>query len=222
MGEGLMNPQPAFGRRMMIAGGMALLAAPATAAVPPTGRIAFDVIRQGTRIGSHALTFTPSRTRLDVAIEVDITVRLLSITVYSYSLRGMERWQDGQLVEAASNTQDGGDKSFMRAIRRDGRLHVEGSHGKPYIAPAGSICATHWNPRQLDAPMVNVQDGELLDFKVAPRGTQLIEARGRKVEARHFALTGPAAMELWYDQQQVWSQLRAVVRDGSIVEYRAV
>lgn len=222
MGEGVIVPHPAIGRRGLLAGGLALLSVPAAAAVPESRRIAFDVMRNGSRIGTHVLTFAPAANRLEVAIEVDIEVKMMAIVLYRYALRGRERWQDGVLVEASSDTQDGKDKDFMRAVRRDGRLHVEGSHGPPYLAPPGSICASHWNPKQLEAPMVNVQNGELLDFKVAPRGTQLIEARGQRVEASHYALSGPSTMELWYDRQQVWSQLRAVVRDGSTVDYRAV
>lgn len=222
MGEGSTRTQAALGRRAMLAGGAALLAAPAWAGMPDSRRIAFDVVRNGSRIGGHVLTFSPSGNRLDVGIAVDIEVKMMSLVLYRYSLRGRERWEDGILVEASAETQDGSDKAFMRAVRRDGRLQVEGSHGKPYTAPEGSLVASHWNPAQMKAPMINVQDGELLDFKVASRGTEGIEVRGRRIDATHYGLTGPGTLDLWYDQRQVWSQLRSVVRDGSTVEYRAV
>lgn len=222
MGEGATRTHPELGRRSLLAGGLALLAAPAWAGMPESRRIAFHVVRNGRRIGTHVLTFAPSGNRLDVEIAVDIEVKMMALVLYRYTLRGRERWEDGVLVEATSDTQDGNDKAFLRASRRDGALQVEGSHGKPYTAPPGSLVGSHWNPAQMNAPMINLQDGELLDFKVASRGTEGIEVRGQRIEATHYGLTGPGTLDLWYDQGQVWTQLRSVVRDGSTVEYHPV
>ena len=108
----------------------------------------------------------------------------------------------------------------MRTTRRDGRLWVEVTHGPGYLAPARSIVSNHWNLSQLDAPMISMQDGQLMEFRIDPRGRAVVDARGVSVEADHFALTGPATLELWYDRQRVWTKLRAMSWEGSVIEYR--
>ena len=76
------------------------------------------------------------------------------------------------------------------------------------------------NSVKIDAPMISVQDGQLPDFKIDKRGRGIITARGAPTEADHFAITGQATLELWYDRQRVWSKLKATSWDGSLIEYR--
>jgi hypothetical protein len=189
------------------------------AAVPETRDLRFSVFRKGSNIGTHSVSFEPAGEALTVRVAVDMAVKFGPVTVYRYTLRGTEQWQRGVLMSATSDTVDGGDKAWLRAARQDGKLRVEGSAGKPYVAPEGSIIASHWNPDELRAPMVNLQNGELLDFTVTPAGTQTVRASGRDVAARQYALTGPAVLNLWYDPANIWTKLRAIGTDGSEISY---
>jgi len=230
MGEGSMPllPRLAIGRRAMAAGLAAgatiapalLLPRQAMAGIPASRRLAFDVTRNAKPIGTHVLTFGPAGPNLDVAIQVDIIVRWAGLVLYRYSLRGSETWQNGVLVSAQAETNDDGTRQTMRATRRDGRLVVEGTHGPTYTAPEKSIVASHWNPAQLEARMIDIQDGELLDLKIAPRGKGIIAAHGSQVEADQFSLSGKVALELWYDRDRVWSKLSATSWEGSVIDYR--
>ena len=212
----------AINRRNFIAGASGLgfgWAQTGWAAVPDSRNLTFDVFRKGSAIGTHSVVFEPAGEALTVRIAVDLAGKLGPITLYRYNLRGIEQWQRGVLMSASADTVDGGDKALLRLARQDGRLRVEGSAGKPYVAPEGSITASHWNPAELRAPMINLQNGELLDFTVTPRGTQTVRASGRDVSARQYALTGPAEMNLWYDPADVWTRLRAIGTDGSEITY---
>lgn len=226
-GEHPAMPRMAIGRRGAVAGigGAAiatagLLPRPAWAGMPTNRRLAFNVLRNDRPIGTHVLSFAPAGPRLEVTVVVDMVVKWAGIVLYRYSLRGSETWQDGVLMAASGKTNDDGTNQEMRATRRDGRLMVEGTHGPSYTAPAGSICASHWNPAQLAAPMVDLQDGRLLDFQVAAKGPATVTASGTSLQADHFALTGPATLDLWYSQQKVWVQLRAKTWEGSVIDYR--
>jgi hypothetical protein len=44
-------------------------------------------------------------------------------------------------------------------------------------------------------------------------------ASGDTGSATHYALTGDAKLDLWYDASQQWSALRFVANDGSQVRY---
>lgn len=206
----------------LMAGTSTLLPRAGWAGIPASRRIAFNVIRKDSNIGTHVVTFAPAGPDLEVQVAVDIAVKLAGITLYRYTLRAGESWKSGTLMRAWGETQDGGDRETMTAERRDGRLVVEGTKSGRYIAPERTICASHWNPAEVEAPMISLQNGELLDFDVARRGRTTIPGAAGPVEAEHFALTGPAILDLWYDRQKVWSKLRAVARDGSVIDYQAV
>lgn len=209
-------------RRNFVAGASSLALGwtqTAWAAVPDSRNLTFNVFRKGSPIGAHSVTFEPAGEALTVRIAVDFAVKFGPVTLYRYKLRGTEEWQRGMLMSANADTVDGGDKAWLRAARQNGRLRVEGSAVQPYVAPEGSITASHWNPAELRAPMVNMQNGELLDFTITPRGTETVRAGGRDVAARQYALTGPAEMNLWYDPADIWTRLRAIGSDGSEITY---
>lgn len=210
-----------IGRRAMLAGlGMAGVGLSARAA--PSENLMFRVMRKGDDIGRHSIIFSGDAAQLQVEIAVDIRVGLGPITLYRYGLRATERWRNGVLHEVTGTTNDDGTKDFVNARRVSDSLAVEGSAGKPYNAPSGSIAASHWNRAELAAPMVNIQDGALLDFKVASKGLAQVTARGRQVGAEHFVLQGKEHLEIWYDAAGVWVGLTAIGRDGSLITYERI
>ncbi|MBC7634303.1 MAG: hypothetical protein H7251_01745 [Acetobacteraceae bacterium] len=178
--------------------------------------------RKGDDIGRHSITFSGDAAQLQVDIAVDIRVGLGPITLYRYGLRATERWRNGVLQEVSGTTNDDGTKDFVNARRQNDRLSVEGSAGPAYLAPAASIAASHWNRAELAAPMVNIQDGALLEFKVTPKGLEQLTARGRQVAAEHYVLDGKEHLEIWYDSAGVWVGLTAIGRDGSLITYEQI
>jgi hypothetical protein len=211
-------------RRFLIAATPALaLARPARASIPPAGALRFAIWRKGSDIGTHTVTFDRAGNDLRVTIAVRIAVGLGPIKLYHYTLDATETWRAGTLMACNSDTNDGGKIKYLRAARQNGKLMVEGSKGGKYTAPDASITSSHWNPAEVEAPMVDLGDGELLDFKVAPKVKTTIEARGKTIQATHISLSGPARLDLYYDDAGVWSALKAITNeDGSLIEYKQV
>lgn len=207
-----------LGRRAMLTSLATLAATPARAALPMED-LTFQVLRDGSDIGRHTIRFEPAGADFLVRIAVDIKVGLGPITFFRYSLRATERWHDARLVGAAGETNDDGTKDFVKVTRQGAGLLVEGSAGPAYTANPPSICATHWNRAELAGPMVNIQNGELLTFAVTSKGKETIKAQGRMISAEHYVLDGKTKLEIWYDDRNVWSALKAPAKDGSLVEY---
>lgn len=232
MGEGIMSvsSRPALGRRGMVSGmaaGVALAPAvllprPAWAGIPANRKLAFEVFRNGKPIGTHVVSFESSGDALTVRVALDLAVRMLGLVVYRYQTRATETWRGGILMAAQAETNDDYGRYAMAAQRRNGQMVVEGTAGPTYTAPANSLVSSHWNPAQLQAPMISLQDGKLLEFAIAPKGRATIAARGTQLEADHFALSGPHSLDLWYDRNRVWSKLKAISWEGSDIEYRQV
>src|ERR1700687_1310483 len=96
-----------IGRRaVLLAGAAAGAPPPASAAlpVPPGDRIGFRLIRHGTEIGRHTLTFEQQGDTLTVRISAEARVTLLSIPIVHYTHRVIEVWQDGALASVTGET----------------------------------------------------------------------------------------------------------------------
>jgi hypothetical protein len=188
--------------------------------IPPSGRLAFRALRNGAPLGTHDLVFTREGDVLTVDIAVDYVVKIGPLPVFRYKMRCRESWRDGLLISATADTDHNGKPGWMRAQRSGAALLVNGSKSGKYPAPAGALLASHWNQAQLEGPMINPQDGELLNFTVTPRGqVQVPDPAGVLRPLRHFSLAGRESLDLWYDADGRWVSLRAQVADGSTVTY---
>lgn len=210
-------------RREMLAGA-AMLAVPggARAALPvPAGdRLGFDIIRKGTRLGQHVLTFERSGDALVVRVAMELVVKAAFITLFRYRHQATERWQGDQVVALDTATNDDGTKYVVTGRRTAAGLVIEAT-GKPkFVAPADASPATHWNRRQLDGPWINTQDGKIFRPKVTPGGVEAIAtAKGGALKANRYAMSGDVAMDLWYDGRPSWAGLGFKGKDGSMITY---
>jgi hypothetical protein len=193
----------------------------AAAAVPASGALLFKALRNDKPLGTHALAFTRVGASLSVRSTVDYRVSFGPIPLFRYHMAVEETWQNDVLVRLQGQTDDNGHQDFVTATRDGERLVVDGSKSGRYVAPAGAIAATHWNRHELDAPMINPQDGELMDYTVRAAGSGRVAlADGGTLTARRFALSGPAMLDLWYDEAGVWAGLQAAAKDGSMIVYQ--
>lgn len=206
----------------MLLAGSAVLTRSAFAAlpVPPDNILAFRLIRHGSEIGRHTLTFEPKGDTLTVQIAVDALVTLLSIPIVHYTHRVTEVWQDGRLAGVTGETDKNGQHEWVSAHRGSEGLVVLGSKTKRYVAPEPAGSTSYWNRRLLDGPMISLEDGVLLRPKVAEEQTDDIPlASGRIIPADHYNLSGAFRVDLWYDRSDTWASLGLPAADGSYVHY---
>jgi hypothetical protein len=213
-----------IGRRAVLLGGAAVVtgAASGAAALPvPSGdSLAVRMLRHGSEIGTHALTFSHDGEMLTVRIVVDALVTFASIPVVRYSHRGVETWRDTTLVGLTGDTDKNGARNWVRAQRTDEGLVVLGSQTKRYISPESAIPTSYWDKRMLDGPMISLEDGVLLSPKVADLRMESVRlASGQMIAADHYSLSGAFAVDLWYDEQRTWAGMAMTVVDGSEVHY---
>lgn len=216
-------------RREMLLGGAMLaalptlaragLAVPTPLPVPAGDRLGFDIVRKGSKLGTHDLSFVRSGDDLTVKVVVDLVVKIAFITVYRYSHRATERWSGGEVVALDTTTNDNGDKFTVTGRRDKSGLVIEATKLARYTAPADALPATHWNRRQLDGPWINTQTGKLMRPKVTPIGADTIPGANGPLRASHYAITGEVQLDMWYDRQAEWAGLSFVGKDGTSVRY---
>jgi hypothetical protein len=211
-----------IGRRAVLAAGACLLARRSEAAlpVPPGDTLAFRLIRHGSEIGRHTLTFERQGDSVTVRVAVDVLVTVFSIPVVRYRHRAVEIWQDGTLFAVTGETDKNSDHEWVDARRTGEGMAVQGSRTERYIAPEPAIATSYWNKRMVDGPMISLEDGVLLLPKVEIIRAETIRlASGDTIAADHYNLSGAFDIDVWYDQTDTWAGLAFDVADGSNVHY---
>lgn len=214
-------------RRRVVLGGLAALpvgatrfaSAAAALPIPQGNQLAFHIIRKGSSIGEHTVTFTRSGNKLTVAVAADIVVGIGPIAFFRYKHRATVHWDGTQVVSVDAETNDDGTPRKMTARRDESGLVVEGSKAQRYIAPARSLPGTHWDVAMLDAPFINTEDGRLMHPTVSMVGTEQLDVTGGNVLARHYTMRGDADLDTFYDLKPSWVGLRFNAKDGSEIRY---
>lgn len=187
--------------------------------IPAGNRLAFHILRKGSTIGEHTVTFTRSGDALTVAVAADIAVGIGPIAFFRYKHRATVQWQGNQVVSVDAQTNDDGTPRQMTARRDNNGLVVEGTKAPRYIAPPRSLPGTHWDIAMLEAPFLNTEDGRLMHPTVTLVGTEKLDVTGGTVEARHYTMRGDADLDTFYDATPGWVGLRFNAKDGSEVRY---
>ena len=212
-------------RRLALGAGVgvglsALLGPAAFAAAPSGGRLAFSVLRNGDKVGEHAMSFSRSGGLITVSTDVEMRVRIGPVPVFRYTHTAQERWQGDSFQQLRTTTSSNGKIERVQADRSSGGVAIEGPSGR-VTAPANAAPLTHWNRNALDQPLFNPQVGKLVRVRVSRAGADSVElASGRSLPAERWSIRGEAEIDNWYDSQGVWAGLRGKLEDGSTLIYR--
>jgi hypothetical protein len=202
--------------------GLPALAKAAVSGVPADGKLAFQVWRQGSHIGEHALTFQQDGDDLTVQIDVHILIKIGPVPVAKYTHSCKERWSGGQFQSLdATSKQTPGTRQHTVARRTADGIYIEPASGEPYTISGDTLPMSHWNRQDMRAPLFNPQDGKLLkETGRVTKGEEMIKlADGSSIKATRYAILGDAAVDDWYDANNVWTAMHGRVVDGSYIDY---
>ena len=206
---------------LLAAGAVLAPSAGLRAALTPGERIAFDVLREDSSIGSHVIGFRRDAGDLLVDIDIALEVRFAFLTLYRYRHSNRERWRDGRLISLNSETDDDGSTYWVRAEAAGDGLRVEGSDGR-YTAPAGTLPTSYWNPRTVaQRQLLDSQHGRLLSVEVRPQGQDDLLLPLGPHSARQYRIAGDLELDLWYGPRGAGLKL-AFEAKGAEIEYSAL
>jgi len=198
-----------IGRRVLfgLAGlpwlGQTALAAPAD--------IGFRVIRQGSEIGTHKVSFRQEGDLLRARTEIRVQVRLAGITLYRFTQDTDEAWRGDRLVMLESRADRNGRPGNCSAVAVPDGLRLRGTAGEALLPPTAAPL-TWWRAATLlrDLPLFDVRDG----LVVAPRLERSVEGGEKRVR-----LIGGEGAEIGYDARDAWISFATTGQDGSSVTY---
>jgi hypothetical protein len=191
----------------------------ARAAAAPAN-LNFRALRDGLPIGVHTVSFRHDGERLVVTTRIDILVKVLLFTAFSFKHEAEEVWQAGRLVVVRSTTNDNGTRMQVSGAAVSGGFRIIGEEG-PYLAPGELLTSNMlWDTRMLRADrLIDVQHGGVIGLAVKPLGAASVETPQGQVRAnRHRLITPHYTGTLFHDASGQW--VKALIEaKGEIIEY---
>ena len=181
-------------------------------------RLVFDVFRDGSRFGSHVVSFARNADELTVETDIDLKVAFGPITLFHYVHDATERWNAGALRSVSARTKKDGKWKTMTLEAVEGGLRIMGA-GFKGILPDRVIPSTHWNVAQMSqGAMLSTETGALLPMTVTDRGIERVRVGNSTIEARRYDVKSEIAASFWYDAAGRWVKC-AFEAEGSKVDY---
>jgi len=195
-------------RRELILGGMGLALVPGAALALP-GRLAFQVFRNGTKVGEHVVVFSGDDNARTATTNVNMTVKVGPVPVYKYKHQAIEKWVDGKFASVETTTNGNGKVTNVSARQMGTYVQINGPAGA-VRGPANALPLSHWNQGNFGKPLFNQQEGKMLKVTCT------------RVGAGHWQVRGEAQIDDFYDDAGNWSGLKGKLEDGSDMEYRRI
>lgn len=182
-------------------------------------RIAFDVIREGSKVGVHETRFDREGEFLKVTSAMKLKVKVLFIPVYKFRYNSEGLWCGNSIHALKAEVNDNGDRNSIVAARKADKLVI--GDGQAALTVTDDVLPTnHWNPAILDDNTVlNTLTGNLNNVEIIKRDPEMVETRNGQIRATRYEYQGDLETEAWYDDEGRWVKLRFEAKDGSTIEY---
>lgn len=166
----------------------------------------FSVLYKGDRIGAHTVSHSAATGQIRITTEIDLLVKALFFTVFSFSHRSEESWRDGRLTSLRSETVEHGE-----ALQVTGAATAQGfrvvSKGGPFIAAPGVLTSNDlWTPTVLrQATVIDAQHGGVIGVSMRKLADEQIAVAGRQIRTTRYRFITPyLAGSIWYDDGGLW------------------
>jgi hypothetical protein len=208
---------PAIPRRLLPLLAPALVTTPAlaqsaTQPAPHQGDYHWRVMRNGTHIGSHDVSFSRRGEDLLALSEVVVTPRVLGVVVYRFEHRYTEVTRGGRFLSVTSRQNRNGRIVEVQAEATPRGVAVHGSEGERML-PTDAAPLSWWEPQRFGGavPIFGTTTGQLMDL----RWTREAIAGG----GTRWRLSGEVDAVLDFAADGRWTVYQVLGDDGSTVIY---
>jgi hypothetical protein len=195
-----------------------LTAARAHAATPRDLR--FRALWHGSSIGEHRVAFRADGDRLVVDTHVDISVRVLFVSLFRLRHEAQEVWQSGRLVSLTSTTERDGTRLQVSGTAAADGFRMLGPDG-PFLAAADLLTTNAlWDSRIVDEQrLIDVQYSGEIGLVAKLLGEEQVATPQGQVRARRYQMITPHhAGSVFYDGDQRW--VKALIEmKGQTIDY---
>jgi hypothetical protein len=214
------SPRCLMGRRRAAT---LLLAGLAAAGLPPSMRAApigpikdykFRVLREGSEIGSHAISFEDSGARHVVRTRIRLAVKVAFITAFRYEHDGEEVWENGQIQSLRTRTHDNGPDYAVLGNREANGFRVVGPEGPFVTAPNLLPSSAVWHPDYVrQTAIINVEQGGEMGLATRKLESEPLPGSRAPMMTQKFRLVTPhCGGFVWYDSAMRWMRAEIEIK----------
>lgn len=194
---------------------------PVHASTPSSREWNFEVFLDGKPIGFHSFNLTTSGDTHELQGDARFRVKVLGLTVFNYSHRNVELWQDDCLQRIEASTDNNGRDLFVNGSSDGDSLLVRSGDSSSRL-PGCVMTFAYWNPEILDqSRLLNAQTGEYLEVSIERLGEQTLQ--DQETTALHYRIrSNESDIDLWYSNDQDWLALSTITSGGRELRYRRI
>jgi len=178
-------------------------------------------------IGYHYFDVTATKNnKTRIVSEARFDIEFLFITVYSYSHKNTELWNNNCLFSMDAVTDDNGDDLKVVITSEQSGVKVE-TNNSTMTADACIRSFAYWNPDLIKYnQLINSQTGEIIDIEYSYMGSEIIQVKNHSISADRIQLKGKdkqgvdIEIDLWYSDNKQWLALRSRLENGSYLHYK--
>jgi hypothetical protein len=163
----------------------------------------FRVLRRGSPIGEHRVTFRPDGVHLTVETRVRIVVKILFFTTFRFIHEAEEVWRLDRLVSVKSTTNDNGTLRQVSGHAVANGFRIIGDDG-PFLA-SGHLLTSNalWDTRIVRANrLIDVQHGGEIGLVTKQLDDEQVDTPQGPVRAsRHHMITPYYAGSVFHDRR---------------------
>ena len=191
-----------------------LLAAPAVAAAAARADYQWRVLRNGSEIGTHNVTFTQRGDEVSALSDLAITPRVMGVVVYRFEHRYTEVTRGGLFVQVQSRLNHNGRTIEVEAAATPQGVALLGPEGA-LILPRGAAPLSWWEPQRFGGgtPLFGTTTGKPMDLRWA---REALPGGGTR-----WRTSGEVEAVLDFDAGWRWIGYQVKAEDGNDLSYRA-
>lgn len=168
------------------------------------GNREFKVIWRGMNVGYSRIKVSADGFTFKAEIDVNLSVRILGVTFYSYSLKNSEFWEQGQLIKLESESQENDKKKKLKIFREKNILKIEGRKFTGKVSEEVATTSYFTSDFLSRKVWINTDSGELINVNFKRMETQNISTFNGVRQADKWVNNGELNLTLFYDQTGDW------------------
>ena len=190
----------------------------------------YELFRNNQSIGYHNYKFESNENYLIVKSLIDFKITKLGIDLYSYNGTTDEEYQQNQLINFSSNTNQNKKIKNTKITfdKKKDKLIISGSENQS-ITPKEYLVGTWWNHEIIRVKaQISAVSGRIIDQKVFFLGKEKINLYGKTYNSLRFNITSTDQslsenkkldIDVWYEEEtNIW--LKAAFKKKGNWEYR--
>jgi Family of unknown function (DUF6134) len=182
----------------------------------------FRVLRQGSEIGTHTVTFRDSGQVRLVRTAIDLRVRVAFVTAFRFTHESDEEWSAGRLVSLRSSTNDNGTRYEVTGAPHGDGFRTVGPAG-PFTMPGNLMTSNAvWTPDFMRQHLViNAKEGGEMGISAKRLAEEVLSGSPGASMTKYRVISPRTAGLIWYGSDGRW--LRGVFEvKGETLHYEAI